>query len=185
MQGQNSTPSSSLNSSHGADITQRVSATLSTMQWPSIYTPTTTPGTSSRQTPAPGGTSQTDSTRYVLSSPASGIASTPTLLRGLENLPMAIPNPEARTIITNPLWTWAAAGTSRQMQSQSQWQAVTTPQPMVPGSRCIHWFGHSDIVHLVFATGGLMELYKCHRGPLMSASDLEMVSYATWRIVQA
>jgi hypothetical protein len=39
----------------------------------------------------------------VASSPASGIASTPTPLSGLENLPTPIPNPEARAIITNPL----------------------------------------------------------------------------------
>ena len=39
----------------------------------------------------------------VLSSPASGIDITPTPLSHLENLPTAIPNPEARAIISNPL----------------------------------------------------------------------------------
>ena len=65
------------------------------------------PGTSSRSTPAPGETLQTDSMRRIVSSPASGIASTPTSLSGLENLPTPIPNPEARAIITNPLQTRA------------------------------------------------------------------------------
>jgi len=99
IQGQNSTPSSSLNNSRVADIIP------SATHRQSIITPTTTPGTSSRNTPAPSRTTQAESTRHVVSSPASGIASTPTPLSGLENLPTAIPNPEARTIITNPLQT--------------------------------------------------------------------------------
>jgi hypothetical protein len=33
----------------------------------------------------------------------------------------------------------------------------------------------------VYATGRLMELYMWNRQPYMSASNLEMVSYATWR----
>ena len=57
IQGQNSTPSSSLNNSRVADITP------SATQRQSIITPTATPGTSSRNTPASSGTSQTDSTR--------------------------------------------------------------------------------------------------------------------------
>jgi len=35
------------------------------------------------------------------------------------------------------------------------------------------------MTRLVFATGRLMELYLWNRWPLVSASDLEMVSYAT------
>jgi hypothetical protein len=105
IQGQNSTPSSLLNNSHVADITQRVASTPSTTQRRSIITPTAMLGTSSRNTPAPSGTIQTDSTRHVVSSPASSIASTPTPLSGLENLPTPIPNAEAHTIITNPLRT--------------------------------------------------------------------------------
>jgi len=81
IQGQNSTLSSSLNNSRVADIT------TSATQRRSIITPTATPGTSSRNTPAPSRTSQTDSTRRVVSSPASGIASTPTPLSALGNLP--------------------------------------------------------------------------------------------------
>jgi len=103
IQGQNSTPSSSLNNSRVADINERVTSTPSATQRRPISTPTITPGTSSHSTPAPGETS----TRRVVSSPASGIVITPTSLRGLENLPTPIPNPEARTIITNLLRTWA------------------------------------------------------------------------------
>jgi hypothetical protein len=65
------------------------------------------PGTSSRITPAPGGTSQTDSMRHFVSSLASGIANTPTPLRGLENKPTPIPNQEVHATITNPLRTRA------------------------------------------------------------------------------
>ena len=97
IQGQSSTPSSLLNNSRVADITP------STTQRQSIITPTATPGTSSRNTPAPSRPSQTDSTRHVVSSPTSSISSTPTPLSGLENLPTPIPNREARAIITNSL----------------------------------------------------------------------------------
>ena len=114
IQRQNSTPSSSLNSSHVADITQRVISTQSATLRESIITPTATPGTSSRNTPAPSGTTQTDSTRRVVSSPASGIASTPTRRSGLENLPTVIRNPEARAIITNLLQTRATEENQRQ-----------------------------------------------------------------------
>ena len=185
MQGQNSTPSSSLNNSRVADITQRVTSTPSATQRLSIITPTATPGTSSRNTPAPSGTIQTDSTRRVVSSPASGIASTPTPLSGLENLPTPIPNPEARAIITNPLRTRATEKNQRQRQWQLQLQAVSTPRSMVSGSRSIHRFGHSDMTRLVFATGRLLELYMWNRRPFMSASDLETVSYATRRVAKA
>jgi len=103
IQGQNSIPSSSLNNSRIADINQHVTSTPCATQRRAINTTTTTPVTSSRSTPAPGGTS----TRCVVSRPAFGIGITPTPLSGLENLPTPIPNPEARAIITNPLRTWA------------------------------------------------------------------------------
>ena len=179
IQGQNSTPSSSLNNSRVADITQRVTSTPSATQRLSIITPTATPGTSSRNTPAPSGTIQTDSTCRVVSSPASGIGSTPTPLSGLENLPTPIPNPEARAIITNPLRRRATEKNQRQRQWQLQPQAVSTPGSMVSGNRNIHRFGHSDMTCLLFATGRLLELYMWNRWPFMSASDLETVRYAT------
>jgi hypothetical protein len=116
IQVQNSTPSSWLNNSRVANITHRVASTSSTKQRRSIITPTATPGTSSRNTPAPRGTIQTDSTRRVVSSSESGIASTPTPLSGVENLPTPIPNPEARAIITNPLRTPATEKNQRQRQ---------------------------------------------------------------------
>jgi hypothetical protein len=159
IQGQISTRSSSLNNSHVADIIQRVTSIPSATQRLLIITPTTTPGTSSRNTPAPCRTIQTDSTRRIVSSPASGIASTPTSLSGLENLPTPIPNPEARMIITNPLRTRATNKNQTQRQWQLQPQAVTRPRSIVSGSRCIHRFGHSDLTRLVFATGWLLELY--------------------------
>jgi len=179
IQGQNSTPSSSLNNSRVADIT------LSATQRRSIITPTATPGTSSHNTPAPSGTSQTDSMRHVVSSPASGIASTPTPLSGLESLPTPIPVPEARVIITNALRTQATERNRRQRQWQLQMKVVPTPQSVVSGSRSIHRFGHSDMARLVFATGRFLELYMWNRRPFMSASDLETVSYATRRVAKA
>jgi hypothetical protein len=41
------------------------------------------------------------------------------------------------------------------------------------------------MMRLVFATGRLLEVYMCNRQPFMSASDLEMVSYATRCIAKA
>jgi hypothetical protein len=103
IQGQNSTPSSLLNNSRVADITQHMTSTPSTTQRRSIITPTATPGTSSRNTPAPSRITQTDSTGRIVSIPTSGIAHTSTPLSGLENLPTPILNPEACAIIANPL----------------------------------------------------------------------------------
>jgi len=178
IQGQNSTPLSSLNNSHVAVITPRVASTPSaTLR--QLHTPTATPVTSSHSTTAPGATFQTDSTRRVVSSPASGIGSTPTPLSRLKNLPTPIPNPEARAIIINPLRTRATERNPRQRQWQLKLHVVSTPPSMVPGSRSIHRFGNSDMTHLVFATGRLLELYMWNRGPFMSASNLETVSYAT------
>jgi hypothetical protein len=84
IHGQNSTPASSLNNSGVADITQPVTATPSATQRRSIITPTATPGSCSHNTPRPSGITKTDSTSRVVSSPASGISSTPTPLSGLE-----------------------------------------------------------------------------------------------------
>jgi len=103
IQGPNSTHSSSLNNSRVADITQRMACTPSTTQPRLTITTTATPDTSSHNTPASSRTIQTDSTHRVVSSPAAGIASTPSPPTGLENLPTHILNPEARVIITNPL----------------------------------------------------------------------------------
>jgi len=181
IQGQKSTPSSSLTDSCVADINHRVTSTPPATQGWSINTPTTTPGTSSRSTLAPGETS----TRRVVSSPTSGIVITPTPLRGLENLPTPILNPAARSIITNPLRTRATEKNQRQIQWQLQPQAVTTPQSMVSGRHSIHRFSHSEMTRLVFATGRLVELYMWNRRPFMSATNLETVSYATRRILKA
>jgi len=178
IQGQNSTPISSLNNSHVADINQRVTSTLSATQQQSINTPTAMPGTYSCSTPAHGGTSL----RHIVSSPTSGIAITSTPLSGLQNLPTPIPNPEARVVITNPLRMRATEKNQRQRQWQLQPQAVSTPRSMVSGSRSIHRFGHSDMMGLVFAIGRRLELYMWNRRPFMSASDLETVSYATQRV---
>ena len=115
--GQNSTPSSSLNNSGVADITQRVTSTPSATQRRSMITPTAMPGTCSHSSPAPRETSETDSTHRVVSSLASGIASTPTPLHGLENLSTPIPNPEGHPTITNPL-------TTRATETKSEAKAV-------------------------------------------------------------
>jgi hypothetical protein len=181
IQGQNSTPSSSLNNSCVADINQRVTSTPSATQQRSTNTPTATPGTRSHSTPAPGVTSM----RRVVSSPASGIVITPTPLRGLVNLPTPIPNPKARAIITNPLRQRVTEKVQRQGQWQLQPQAVSTPRSMVSRSRSIHRFGHSDMTPLVFATSRLLELYRWNRRRFMSASDLKTVSYAMRRVSKA
>ena len=185
IHGQNYTLSSSLNNSRFADITQCVTSTPSAAQRLSIITPTTTPGTSSRNTPAPSGTRQTDSMRRVVSSPASRIGSTPTPLRGLENLPTPIANPDARAIIPNPLQLRATHKNQRQTQWELQPQAVTTPRSIVSGSRSIHRFGYSDMSRLVFSTRRLLALYMWHRRPFISARDLETLSYATRRVAKA
>jgi len=185
IQGQDSTPSSSLNNSRVADIPQRVTSNPSTTQQRSIITPTPTLGTSSRNTPAPSRSIQTDSTRRVVSSPAYGSASTPTPLSGLENLRTLIPNQEARTIITNPLRKRHTEKNQRQRQWHIQPQEVSTPRSMVSGSRSIYRFGHSDMTPPVFATGRLLELYMWNRRPFMSASELETESYATRCVAKA
>jgi len=79
IQGQNSIPSSALNNSRIADITQRVTSTPSATQRRSINTTPGTLVTSSHSTPVPGGTS----TRRVVSSPAFGIGITPTAVSSL------------------------------------------------------------------------------------------------------
>jgi len=133
IQSKNSTPSSSLNNSHIADITQRITSTSSATQRRSISTPTTMSGTSSRSTPAPIGTL----TRRVVSSPASSIAITATPLSGLQKLPTTILNQEACTIITNPLRMLATEKNQRQSQWELQLHAVPTPRSMVSRSRSI------------------------------------------------
>jgi hypothetical protein len=110
IQGQNSIPSSSLNNSRVADISQRMTSTPSAAQQRSINTPTATLFTSSRSTPARGGTAM----RRVVSSPAFSIAITLTPLSGLENLPTPIPNEQARVIITSPLQTRPTEKNQRQ-----------------------------------------------------------------------
>jgi hypothetical protein len=137
-----------------------------------MITPTAMPGTCSRSTPAPGGTSHSASTHRVASSLASGIASTTSPPRGLENLPIPIPHPEARTTITNPLRTRATARSQRQRLWQLQPEAVSTPQSVVSGSLSIDRFGRSDMMRLVFATGRLMELYMSNRRPFISAREV-------------
>jgi len=136
-------------------------------------------------TPAPRGTSQTDSTRHVVSSPTSEIANTPTSLRDLENLSTAIPNAEPHRIITNSLWTSATERNKRQRHWQLQLQTVSTPWSVVSGSCSIHWFGQSDMMCQLFAMGRLLEIYRSNRRPFMSARNLEMVSYVMRCIAKA
>jgi len=178
--GQNSTRSSSLNISRIADIPQHMTSTPSATQRRSIHTATATPST-----PAHGGTSHTYSPCFVVSSPASSIASTPSSLSSLENLPTPTANADTRAVITNPQQTWATERNQRLRQWQLQPQEVSTPWSVVSGIRSIHQFGHSDMTHLVFATGRLLELQRWNRWPLLSASNLETISYATQRVREA
>jgi len=179
IHGQNSTPSSSLNNSCVADFTP------SATQRRSIFHPTAPAGTCSRITPAPNRTLPTDSTRRVVSSPASGIASTRSPLSSLENLPTRNSNPEAHALIRNQLRMRATERNHRLRLWQLQWQAVSTPRSVVSGSPSIHRLCHSDLTRHIFATGRLLELYMWNRRPFMSGSDLETVSYATRRIAKA
>jgi hypothetical protein len=50
---------------------------------------------------------------------------------------------------------------------------------MVFGIRSIPQFGPSDLTRRLFASGRLLELYMWKGWPFMSASDLQMGSYAT------
>jgi hypothetical protein len=127
IQGQNTTPSSSLNNCRIADIPECVASTPSATQRRAIITPNATLGTCSHNTPGPNRYILTDSTRRVVSCPLAGIASTPTPPSCLENLPTPISNPEAHAIIANPLQTQATEWNQRQRQWQLQTQAVSTP----------------------------------------------------------
>jgi len=124
------------------------------------------------------------SNQLNISSPASGIASTPTPLSGLGNLPTSIPNAEAHVIITNPQRTRATERNPRHRQWQLKLQSVSTSRTMVSGSRSIHRLGHSDMTCLVLATGRLLERYMRNRRQLMSARDLETVYHATQRVAK-
>jgi hypothetical protein len=90
IQGENSIPTCMLINSGSADTTQQVTSTPSVIQRRARISPMAMLGTSCYCRPASGGTIQTDSTHHVVSSLASGIASTPTHLSGLENLPTHI-----------------------------------------------------------------------------------------------
>jgi len=185
IQGQNSTPSSSLKYSCIADITQHVTSTPSATQRGFINTPTAMPGSSSCSTLAPGGTSQTDSKSCNVSCPASGIVISPTHLSSLENLTPPISNPEAGVIMTNPLRMRVTEKNHRHRQWKLQPPVVLTLRTMVSSSHRIDWLGHSDMTPLVFATGGLLELYMWNRWPFMSAKNLETVSNTTQHIANA
>jgi len=178
IQSQNSTPSSSVNNSRVANITQDVTSTPSATQQRWINTPTAKPGTSSRSSPAPRGASM----YCIVFIPSSGIAITPTPFSGLENLPTSIPNPWACAIIANPLRMRATEKNQRQRLWQLQPPAVSTARWTVSGSCGIRWLGHSVKTGLVFATGRLLELYMWNRQPFMSPWDLGTVSYATRRV---
>jgi len=182
---QNSTHWSSQSNSRIADITVCATSTLSaTHQW-SIYTPISSPATSSSSTPTTGGTSQIVSMCHLESSPTSRLAITTTPPSGCVNLPTLTPHEEARSIIANPLPTWATDMNQIQMQGQIQLQVVSTPQSVVSGSSSIHPCGYSDMTHLVYPMRTLMLLYKRNRRPYMSVSRLEMVCYAMQHLAKA
>ena len=121
IQGQNSTPSSSLNNSRVAHITQSVTSPQAATQRRTIITPTATAGTSHHNTLALSGTILTDSTCHTVSSPASGIASTPTPLSCPENLPTPILNPKASEIIYK-----VTANASYRKESETEELAIAT-----------------------------------------------------------
>jgi len=172
VQDDNSAPCSSPNNCRVPDIPQRMAFTLcATLRWWK-NPPAATPGSSSCSTPATGGTLQTASTRRVASSPASGIATSPNPFSSLEILSTSILNPEARAIVTNPLYTIAIEKNRRQVQWKLQPPVVSTAQCMVSGSRSIQQFAHWDKTRHMFKMGRLLELYMWNRRPLISASEL-------------
>jgi hypothetical protein len=144
-----------------------------------MITTTAMPGTSNSRILPHGGISQTDSMPRVVSSLVSSNASTPTGLHSLENLPTPIPYTEGGTIIIHPLRTRATESNQRQRMRLFQLQAVLTPQCVVSGSCSIHHFGHSDMTCHLFVMGRLMDLDMWNRWPLMSGSNMVMVSCAT------
>jgi hypothetical protein len=185
IQGQNSAPSSALNNFRVADISQPSTTTPSPTQRWSIISLTATPGTSSRNTTAPSGGIHTDSMCHVESSPASGIASTPTPPCGHPNLPTPIRNAEAQAIIAHPLQSRATEKKHRRRQRQFPLQAVCKPRFIVSGSRSFHRFGHSERTCLVFVKSRLLGLYIWNRRPFLSSSELQMVGYATRCVAEA
>jgi hypothetical protein len=154
-------------------MTSTPSATLRQV----IKSPTATAGTSCSCTPTPEGALQTDSTRHIVSSPTSDMASTSASLSGLENKPTPIPKREARAIITHPVRTRATEKKHIQRHWHLLLQAVSTPRSMIAGSPSIPRFVQSDMPHLVIAMGRLHELYMWNRRPFISESDLVVVSY--------
>jgi len=183
--GQNSSPSLLLNNSGVADITQCATFSLSATQGRSMITPTAIQSTTCHSTPAPRETSKTDWMHCILSRLACGIASLPTHLSGFENVPTAIPNPKACATITNPPPTEAIERNDRKRQWQLQLQAVSTPRSVVSGSLSVHYDVNTDMVLLVLAMSRLMQLNLWNTELLISASDLEMLSCATWRAAKA
>jgi hypothetical protein len=99
IEGQNSIPSSLLNNSRIADITQQLTSTLFPTQRWSLNIQTATPVTIRCSSSARGGTSSCG----IVSRGTFRIAITPTPLTSLGNLPTPIPTPDTRMIITNPL----------------------------------------------------------------------------------
>ena len=173
IHGQNSSPWTSLNNSHVANITQHVTSTQSATPLWSINTATATLSASGGSTPAAEATSQIDSLHHVVFSPTFGITTTTTPLYGLDNPPTTIPNPIAHTIIINPLLTWATERNHWQRQWQLQPQVVSTSREVVSSSCSIHHFGHSDWRFLY--------LQQADSWSSTCASDSSLWVQATWR----
>jgi hypothetical protein len=66
-----------------------------------------------------------------------------------------------------------------------QLQAASTHPSVVSGSCNIHRVDHTQMTWLVFVTGRLLDLNMWNEQPLMSASYLETVRYATQHIAKA
>jgi len=67
----------------------------------------------------------------------------------------------------------------------STWDIYPIGYTATVNQYCNREFGHSDMTRVVFTTGSLLKLYMWNRLPCMSASDLEMVSYAMQWVVKA
>jgi len=173
IHGQNSSPWSSLNISCVAYITEHVTSTPVATQWQSVITPTAMPGTSSRSTPAPGGTSQTDSTHRFVSTLASGIASTTTPLSGLENLP-------SQSLIQKSAWSLQIHCEREQQKAIRDWGCGNCKR-----RRCLHVDQWSPAVtasiDLVTPTRRVLYLQRADAWSFTCGTDTRLSVHATWR----
>jgi len=173
IQGQNSNPLSSQNYSRLADITQCMASTPSATLPRSINTPTAPPARSNRSTPTPGGTSQTESTRRVVSSSASALLALPLLSAVLKTcLPPCLIQKPTQSLqihcehgLQNGISDWCSANCNRR--------------------RCLHldqWsLAVAASIDLVTQTWRILYLQRADSWSFTCGIDGHFLVQATWR----